>query len=99
MPDAVASIADAPPVGPGLLARAVGVIFAPRKTYAEVARRPRVLGALALTILVIAGGTGLFVSSEVGRQTVLDMQTRQAESLGRPMTDAQLQNLERVAPY
>lgn len=98
MSDAVAPAVVASD-GPGLVSRAFGVIFAPKRTYAEVVRRPRVLGALVLSVLVIAGGTGLFVSSEIGRQSVIDMQTRQAETLGRPMTDAQLQNLERVAPY
>jgi hypothetical protein len=99
MSDAVAPAVHAGSDGPGLISRAFGILFTPKKTYAEVVRRPRVLGALVLSILVIAGGTGLFVSSEVGRQAVIDMQTRQAETLGRPMTDAQLQNLERVAPY
>jgi hypothetical protein len=101
MSDAVAPAVETPLAdpGPGLLSRVVGILFAPRKTYAAVAAHPRVLGALALAVVVIAGGTGLFVSSQVGRDTVLEMQTRQAEAFGRPMTEAQLQNLERVAPY
>src|SRR5438093_6386455 len=92
---------DAVPAPPpqGLLTRALGVIFAPKKTYAGVAHRPRALGALILTVLVIAGGWAMFVSSEVGRQSVLDQQARQSEALGRPLTDAQYQVLERVAPY
>jgi hypothetical protein len=99
MPDTLALEAATAPAPPGLLARGVGVIFAPRKTYAAIAQHPRVLGALALTVTIIATATALFVNSEVGRQAVIEMQVRQVESMGRQMTDAQYENLERVAPY
>jgi len=99
MPETLALDAAATPAPRGLLARGIGVIFAPRKTYAAIARRPRVLGALALTVAIIAGATALFVDSEVGRQAVIEMQVRQVEAMGRQVTDAQYQNLERVAPY
>src|SRR5256885_934096 len=71
MPETLALDAAATPAAQGLLARGIGVIFAPRKTYAAIARRPRVLGALALTVAIIAGATALFVNSEVGRQAVI----------------------------
>ena len=98
MSDALAPATDEAPA-PGLLARAVGVIFSPGATYAAVGRRPRVLGALAITIFVVSAGWAGFLSSEVGRQAVLDQQIQQAQSFGRPMTDAQYQAIERVAPY
>ncbi len=48
MTETVAQPILAPTPSQGLLARAVGVIFAPRATYAGIAARPRVLGALLL---------------------------------------------------
>jgi Yip1 domain len=99
MPDALALDTAAASPSPGLLARSLGVIFAPKKTYAAIVQRPRVLGALAVTVAIIAGATALFVNSEIGRQAVIEMQVRQVESMGRQMTDVQYQNLERVAPY
>ena len=83
----------------GLLARAIGVVISPRSTYGDISSRPRVLGALALTVAIIVTGTALFVNSEVGRQAVLDQQVQQREAFGRPMTDAQYEAIERFAPY
>lgn len=94
---AVDSVALAP--SRGLLARLVGVLLSPRATYAEVAKRPRWFGALAVVVLVGAGGAFFFLSTEVGRAAVFDQQVRQAESFrGRPMTDAEYQRLERMLP-
>jgi len=83
----------------GLLARAVGVVMAPRATYAAIAARPRVLGALALVLCISAAGTIAFLSTEVGRQAAMDQQIRQTEAFGRPMTDAQSAQMERLLPY
>jgi hypothetical protein len=99
MAQALVSQADTAPAPQGLLARAIGVIFAPRKTYGGIALHPRVFGALATTVVIIVAGTSLFVSSEVGRQSIIDAQVRQVESMGRTMTDAQYQSLERFAPF
>ena len=82
-----------------LPARALGVIFAPRATYASVAARPRVLGALLVILAIGAAMTIGLLSTEVGRTAALDQQVRQAEAFGRPMTDQQYEQMERFLPY
>jgi hypothetical protein len=82
-----------------LAARIVGVLLAPRATYADVAARPRVLGALVFVLAVIVAATFAFLSTEVGQQASLDNQVRQMESFGRTVSDAQYQQMERMAPF
>jgi hypothetical protein len=82
-----------------LAARIIGVVVAPRATYADVAARPRVLGALAFVLAVIVAATFVFLSTEVGQQASLDNQIRQMESFGRTVSDAQYEQMERLAPY
>jgi len=85
--------------GKSLPARVAGVIFSPRATYADVAARPRVLGLLAVVMLVIVAATFTFLSTEVGQQASLDNQVRQMEAFGRPVSDTQYEQMERMAPY
>ena len=84
---------------PSLPARLAGVIFSPRATYAAVAAAPRILGALAFVLVVTSVSLFAFLSTEVGRQAMIDQQVRQMESFGRPMNDAQYARMEQVAPY
>jgi len=98
MEQTAASIAVAPS-SPGLLTRAVGVIFSPRTTYAGIAARPRVLGALLLVVLIMTSGLSIFLSTDVGRQALLDQQIRQREMIGRPLTPEQTAQMERALPY
>lgn len=80
--------------------RALGVILSPRATYTEIAARPRWLGALALILLISTTAIAGFVSTEVGKTAFLDQQVRQTEAFsGRPMTDAQYAQLEKMLPY
>ena len=81
-----------------LPARMAGVLLSPRVTYADIAARPRVLGALTFVLAVIVTATFVFLSSEVGQQASLDNQVRQMESFGRTVSDAQYQQMERMAP-
>ena len=82
-----------------LPARMVGVILSPRATYAAVAARPRVLGALAVVLTVIVAATFLFLSTEVGQQASLDDNVRRMEAFGRTVSDAQYAQMEQMAPY
>lgn len=82
-----------------LPARLMRIIFSPRAAYADVAARPRVLGALAIVILVSTVAVYTFMSTEVGKQAGLDMQVRQMESFGRTLNDAQYQRMEQMAAY
>jgi Yip1 domain len=83
----------------GLAARIAGVVFSPRATYGDVAARPRWFGVLFLIILCGSAGVYTLLSTQVGQNALLDQQVRQAEAFGRPMTDAQYEQLERLAPY
>jgi hypothetical protein len=82
-----------------LPARMVGVIFSPRATYAAVAARPRVLGALAVVLAVIVAATFLFLSTDVGQQASLDDNVRRMEAFGRTVSDVQYAQMEQMAPY
>ena len=82
-----------------LPARIAGVLFSPRATYADVAVRPRALGALMFVVLVGTIAVFLFLSTDVGKNAFIDQQVQQRESFGRPLTDAQYEQLERLAPY
>jgi hypothetical protein len=77
-----------------LPARIIGVFFAPRATYADVAARPRWAGMLAVVVLVGSMGTFAFLSTEVGRQAMLDQQIRAMESFGFKVSDAQYARME-----
>jgi hypothetical protein len=98
---AQAVAADTPSVHPkGLAARLFGVVFAPRTTYAEVAARPRWLGAFVAVFLVSATVASTFMSTEVGRNALIDQQITSSESwTGRPMTEQQIDRLERMSQY
>lgn len=96
MPDAVQPAVAAP--SKGLLARAFGVIFSPRATYADIAAHPRVLGALAAVVIIIAAASFGFLSTEIGQRAMVDQQLNAMESFGVKVTDDMVANMERGAP-
>jgi hypothetical protein len=77
-----------------LFARFVGVLFAPRETFALVAARPRWFGMLALVLIVSAVVTGGFLLTAVGQQAWIDA----AEKAGGGGAQ-QLEVLQKMAPY
>lgn len=81
-----------------LLARAIGVVFSPRATYADVAARPRVLGALAAVVVIIAAANFAFLSTDIGKRALLDQQLTAIESFGVTVTDQMVANMERGLP-
>jgi hypothetical protein len=50
-------------------------------------------------VLSTSAATTAFLATDVGQRTVLDQQISRAEALGRPLSDAQVQALERMMPY
>lgn len=97
---AASTSAPAAPVkGKGLAARVVGVFVSPRATYADVAARPRWLGAFLVGSLVAIVGLFVLFSTDVGQQAWLDQQVKGAESFGRTISDQQYEGMERIAPY
>jgi hypothetical protein len=89
----------AAPQPQSLPARFFGVIFAPRATYAAVAAHPRWLGMFLAVLLITGSAAAALLSTETGREAMLDMQQAQAASYGRPMTQAQIDRMEQFAPY
>jgi hypothetical protein len=77
-----------------LPARILGVVFAPRATYADVAAVPRWAGVLAVIVIVGGLGTFLFLSTEVGKQAMLDQQIRMMESFGMKIPDQAYARME-----
>jgi Yip1 domain len=78
----------------GLLARFFGVLVAPRATYADVAARPRWLGILAVVLLIMAAGSIIFFSTDVGKEALLDQQVRTMESFGLKLPAEAYQQME-----
>jgi len=77
-----------------LPARIVGVVFAPRATYAAVASRPRWLGVLLVIVGLGGALTFAFLSTEVGKAAMLDQQVRTMESFGMKIPDAAYRRME-----
>lgn len=87
---------------PGLFARLLGIIFSPRETYAAVVRRPRALGALAVTLVLLGAIQGTFLSTDVGKEALMDQQVKTLESFGVNISDqmyAQMESRLAYAPY
>src|SRR5580765_8627881 len=86
----------------GFPARILGVIFAPRATYADVAARPAWLGAMLVVLVLTGGSTFAFLSTEIGKNAMLDQQRQTMESFGVKMNDQAMQRMEEGAaraPY
>jgi len=85
-----------------VVARLFGVLFTPRSTYADIAAHPRWLAAMLIIVVVIAGSTFAFLSTEVGTNAMLDQNVRMMESFGVKMSDQAVERMEAGAvraPY
>jgi hypothetical protein len=77
----------------------VGVIFSPRDTFERLLPQPRVLGVLLVAGVVIGLAQGLPQLTATGRQAALQAQAaRVASFTGRPVTDEQYAQMERMLP-
>jgi hypothetical protein len=84
----------------GLVGRLVGVVFSPRATYADVAARPRWFATFLAVYLIAASVATAFMTTEVGRNAIIDQQVTQSEQwTGRPMNQQQLDRLETMSKY
>jgi len=77
-----------------LIARALGIITAPKATYENVVAAPRPFGILFLCALIIGIGTTIPQMTEAGRKAALDMQVRGMERMGLTVTPETYQRLE-----
>jgi len=90
------------PVPPdeGVLARAIGILTSPRRTFEGVVQNPSPAAILFLVTVVIAPATSLPQFTERGRQASLDMQVQQIEKFtGQPVTDEQYAQMENRMKY
>ena len=77
-----------------LPARFFGIITSPRATYESVVANPKWLGMLALVAVLMAVAVGGFLATKVGQEAWIDAATN-----SRPLTEQQLQGMEKIAPY
>jgi hypothetical protein len=82
-----------------LPARFAGILFAPRATYADVAAHPRWLGIFLTVFLIMGSATVALLSTEIGRNAVVEQQISQAEAYGRHLTQVQIDQIEKFVPY
>src|SRR5262245_9214423 len=87
------------PASKSLGARALGVIFSPGETFADVAARPRVLGMMALVLLISISASVAFLMTDVGKDALFDQQLNAMESMGFRVTDQMYDAMERRLPY
>jgi hypothetical protein len=83
----------------GLAQRLLGVVFSPHEAYAAVAARPRALGAILVTVLIMVVANGIFLSTEVGRNASLEQQLSVMKGLGLTVTNEMVQNIESQMAY
>src|SRR5262245_14156489 len=105
MTESMTAAAAVPPApAKGLIGRIIGVLTSPKATFAAVVGRPRVLGVLAFTVLVIAGASVVFFSTDVGKAAILDQQVKAMEGFGLKISDEAYQRMEEginrpITPY
>jgi len=85
--------ADAAPKS--FLARFTGILFSPRETYESVVRHDGWVGMLALSTLVAALSMAALLSTDVGRQAMIDQSVSTMESWGRTVDDAAYAAIEK----
>ena len=82
-----------------LPARVLGVLFSPRRTYADVAAHPRWLGVFIVIVALTSAVGTAFLSTEVGRNAVIDQQITQSEAYGRQLNQTQIDRIEQISTY
>lgn len=78
--------------------RVLGVLARPRATMDEVVRHPAFITTWVLVLLAVAVCGGLLLSTEVGRQALVDERVRVTEALGQRVDDAEYARLQEDPP-
>jgi len=91
--------AGSTPAPKNLLARFVGIIVAPKDTYASVVVSPKWFGVLAVCAVAMALMVGGYLLTPIGQNAWLAQVVDSRAAMGRPMEPQQVQGMERIAPY
>lgn len=81
------------------LKRAAGVIRRPRATFNEALVDRRWLGLLIGLSIAAAAANAAFLSTEVGRQALVDQWERTSLAFGQPVDDARYAELRTLSEY
>jgi hypothetical protein len=98
----VSTQAGATPARKGLIARFLGVLTSPRETFESVAAHPKWFGMLVLTTAIVAIFTTLPMTTDAGKEALLEQQVSQMEAFGMQVGDQQYEAMRRqgrFAPY
>jgi len=90
------------PAAKNVIARFIGIITAPGVTFQSVVASPKWLGMLVLTTLIIAVGNALPLTTEGGREALVEKQVNTLKSLNMQLNDdvyARLRKQSAWAPY
>jgi hypothetical protein len=82
-----------------LMRRVLGVLLRPRATMDEVVRHPAFISTWVFVLLAVAVCGGLLLSTEVGRQALVDERVRVVEALGQRVDDAEYTRLQADPPW
>jgi hypothetical protein len=94
--------AGSDPAAKNVISRFIGVITAPRATFESVVAHPKWLGMLVLTTVIAAAGSALPLTTEGGREALLEQQISAIEGFGLQVNDEmyqQMRNRIALAPY
>src|SRR5574338_1121766 len=78
--------------------RLTGVLWHPRATMAEVVRHPVFFTTWVVVLLAVVVCGGLFLSTPVGQQALVDERVRVTEALGGRVDDAEYARLQASPP-
>jgi hypothetical protein len=78
--------------------RVTGVLWRPRSTMTEVVSHPSFIMTWVVLLLAVAVCGGLLLSTQVGRQALVDERVRVTEALGQRVDDAEYARLEANPP-
>lgn len=78
-----------------VFARFIGIITAPRATFASVVAQPKWLGMYLLTAAIMAVFSALPMTTTAGKQAALDQQVSQMESFGFQVSDEMYEGMRR----
>ena len=85
-----------------VFSRFIGIITSPRSTFASVVAHPKWFGMYLLTAVIIAFGAALPMTTDAGKQAVLDQQASGMEAFGMQVSDEMYEQLRQrtsTAPY